>query len=608
MTIGVGDTLGQYELLEKVGHGGMAVVYRGLDLSLKREVAVKVLHHHLAEHQEARDRFEREAHAVAKLRHDNILEIFAFSGKTAEESYIVTEFIDGSTLKEFISDHSLKYAEIGAMIALQVCGALSHAHSLGVLHRDVKPENIMIRRDGVVKLTDFGIAQMLDLRRMTVTGQLLGSPAYMSPEQVEGKPLDFRTDVFAVGIVLYQLVVGDLPFRGRNPHEILKRIAECRYTDPRQANPQVGNELGRIINKAMAREKEDRYADITEMLTALEHYLAHSGITDARGELSRFFAAPVSYEVALRERLVDHLGRRGRDHLGSNRVHALECFNRVLTIDPDNADVMAELNRVSQRRRRARVAAMVVAVVAVALAAFWVRQRLTRDDVRPLGAGLAADVPAIVDAGVVAIVAPGADAMRTVLITPVDAAPAVVPIDATKIAVRERADARARPPRRKPDAAVAIVAPVVMRRFLLTVYQRNSRYRIDNGSWSTMADNEMTIEVAPGPHGVEVDNACCQPVVQEISADSVTGGKLVFNLDWLPAKVTPQCQEDPDARVTVNNRIARLGRPSVVTIPKKDSFGTVSVTVEFSSTKLGTSKVTDTMTYKENKVVTCNFD
>ena len=228
----IGKSLDKYELLERVGQGGMAVVYRGRDTSLRREVAVKVLHSHLADHKEARDRFEREAHAVAKLRHENILEIYDFSGTESDESYIVTEFIDGESLKEFITQHEIKYPEIGSMVALLVCRALSHAHGAGILHRDVKPENVMISKTGVVKLTDFGIAQMLDTHRLTVTGQLLGSPAYMSPEHVEGGRLDFRTDVFAVGILLYQLCCGELPFKGKNPHEILKKIADCQYIPP----------------------------------------------------------------------------------------------------------------------------------------------------------------------------------------------------------------------------------------------------------------------------------------------------------------------------------------------------------------------------------------
>src|SRR5688572_30381991 len=252
----------------------MAVVYKGLDTSLHREVAVKVLHPHLASHEEAKKRFEREARAVAKLRHENILEIFDYSGKDSAESYIVTEFIRGRTLKDFVAEHALGFPEIGAMITVEVCRALSHAHAGGVLHRDVKPENIMIRDDGVVKLTDFGIAQILDAQRMTVTGQLLGSPAYMAPEHVEGKQLDFRTDVFAVGILLYQLTTGELPFKGRNPHEILKRIGECRYLEARIVNPLVADRLNRIVARALARMPEDRYADVSLFLDDLNRFLA----------------------------------------------------------------------------------------------------------------------------------------------------------------------------------------------------------------------------------------------------------------------------------------------------------------------------------------------
>ena len=246
--IQVGQVLDKYELLERVGQGGMAVVYRGIDRSLKRVVAIKILHKHLSDYQEARDRFEREAQAVAKLRHENILEIFDYSGaqdaEAAGASYIVTEFIDGQTLKQVTTDRPIQFPEIGAMVVLQVCRALAHAHHVGILHRDVKPENIMVRADGVVQLMDFGISHMVHLERLTVPGQLLGSPAYMAPEHVEGRPLDYRTDVFAAGIVLYQLTTGKLPFEGKNPHEVLKRIAECRFVDPRQVNPRSGTGSG----------------------------------------------------------------------------------------------------------------------------------------------------------------------------------------------------------------------------------------------------------------------------------------------------------------------------------------------------------------------------
>src|SRR5215813_7453235 len=291
--------LEKYDILEDVGQGGMAKVFRGFDTTLGREVAVKILHPHLAEQRESKLRLQREAQAVAKLRHENILEIFDYSGPDAAESYIVTEYIHGPNLKQFLEQQGpLPYPEIAAMIIVEVCRALSHAHQKGIIHRDIKPENVMIRDDGVIKLTDFGIAQVVDKERMTVTGQLLGSPAYMSPEHVEGKPLDFRTDVFSVGILLYQLATGELPFRGKNPHEVLKRISEARYVDARIARPLVGERLGKILARMLEREPEKRYPDTAPLLEQLLAYLAEIEITDPRVELQRFFKDPAAYGKA----------------------------------------------------------------------------------------------------------------------------------------------------------------------------------------------------------------------------------------------------------------------------------------------------------------------
>ena len=282
----------RYRLIEEVGQGGMAVVFRAQDETLKREVAIKVLHQHLASEPESKARLEREAQAVAKLRHPNILEIFDYSGTSSTSSYIVTEFIDGQTLTQFLSAHTIGFPEVAALLAAEICGALGHAHGVGIIHRDVKPENVMIRRDGLVKLMDFGIAQMLDLARMTVTGQLLGSPAYMAPEIVEGKRIDFRTDVFSVGIMLYLLATGKLPFSGKNPHEVLRRITEGKFPDPRFAGRGVDENLARIMARALAHRPEDRYPDIMAMDGDLRAYLADAGLTEVRAELRGYFADP----------------------------------------------------------------------------------------------------------------------------------------------------------------------------------------------------------------------------------------------------------------------------------------------------------------------------
>jgi eukaryotic-like serine/threonine-protein kinase len=352
-------SLEKYEILEEVGHGGMAVVYRGIDINLNREVAVKVLHAHLAEDEESRQRFQREAHAVAKLRHDNIIEIYDYSGIESDESFIVTEFIHGRTLKEFLSRHPISHPEIAAMIIVEVCNALAHAHSLGIIHRDVKPENIMIRDDGRVKLTDFGIAQVIDVQRLTVTGQLLGSPAYMAPELVEGKRLDYRADVYSAGILLYQLATSELPFKGKNPHEVLKRISEGRYMDPEVANPTVGSKLSRVIRKALAHDPDNRYRDIAALRVELFDFLGDVGIKDPRDELRAYFASPAEFSRGLQERVVTALTERGKAALQSRRTpQALEFFNRVLCADPANREVSALLEQISRRRRIGRILAV----------------------------------------------------------------------------------------------------------------------------------------------------------------------------------------------------------------------------------------------------------
>ena len=359
---------GRYRLIEEVGQGGMAVVFRAHDETLKREVAVKLLHQHLAAEPESKARLEREAQAVAKLHHVNILEIFDYSGIASDAAYIVTEFIDGKTLKQLFEHRPIRHPEVAAMIAAEIGGALAHAHSVGIIHRDVKPENVMIRKDGLLKLMDFGIAQVVDLQRMTVTGQLLGSPAYMAPELIEGKPLDFRTDVFSVGIILYQLATGTLPFAGKNPHEVLRRIGEGRFPDPRTVNRLIGDGLARVMRRALARNPDDRHPDVSQFVDELHENLAEAGLTDARAELRAFFADPDAYEACLPARLSPALIDSARAHLAAGRTgRAMEIWNRVLALDPQNPQVLAALRRFENRDRWKKVALATGGAAALAL-------------------------------------------------------------------------------------------------------------------------------------------------------------------------------------------------------------------------------------------------
>jgi serine/threonine-protein kinase len=580
--IQVGTVLDKYELLERVGQGGMAIVYRGLDRSLKRQVAIKVLHKHLSDYQEARERFEREAQAVAKLRHENILEIYDYAAKSDEEAYIVTEFIDGQTLKQFITERPIAFPEVGAMVVLQVCRALAHAHAGMILHRDVKPENIMIRSDGVVKLMDFGISHIVDLERLTVTGQLLGSPAYMAPEHVEGKPIDFRTDVFAAGIVLYQLAVGRLPFEGKNPHEVLKRIAECKFVDPRVANPRIGNRLGRIILRAMAAEPADRYQAIGEMVIALESYCEESGLPGDKiaGELARYFKSPVPYEEALRARLLDHLTRRGQELLAKEQQSAaLDVFDRVLTIDPKHAKVLAILDRIGRRRRLRTGLAIAVAAGMLGAGSVLVHRQFEPPDVDEPGeaSGMSQLEPerehqvAVAQEHTPAVIVAPADAGALVATVHVDAGSAAeVEVDA--------------PP-------MVAVTPTKLIVFPTT----GSSIAIGDGAFTPYVDGQViTLD-----HDAKVTarNDCCLDKSATIKSGDATA---TFQLTYKPARVLPKCDHQVD--VKVDGKPATLGVESSVYFG--DSLiGNKGIDVVF----IGTSKETQHLTVVHAQVyeVTC---
>jgi eukaryotic-like serine/threonine-protein kinase len=590
VSLQVGQVLDKYELLERVGQGGMAIVYRGIDRSLKRVVAVKVLHKHLSDYQEARDRFEREAQAVAKLRHENILEIFDYSGaKAAEEagsSYIVTEFIDGRTLKQIITDRPITFPEIGAMVVLQVCRALAHAHAAGILHRDVKPENIMIRSDGIVKLMDFGISHMLDLERLTVTGQLLGSPAYMAPEHVEGRQLDFRTDIFAVGIVLYQLAVGRLPFEGKNPHEVLKRIAECKFVDPRQANPQVGNRLGRIILRAMAAMPDGRYPNVGEMLTALEGYLEESGIAadKVNGELARYFESPGPYEQAFETRLVEHLTGVGQKLLGGdNRSAALDVFDRVLTIDPENEKVLGILDGLNRRRRLRGLLAGVGVAAVIGGSAYALERKL-----QPVPSGVSYELgesPQIVQ---------HSEDRTQEVVPPIDQ-PAPVVDDAAPVITPGSGSVTApvidAPPTNPGVATTIRVFP-----------RTNAVYQLTGETtWIPIENGQFTLPLTK-PQELTIRNLsnCCQDMT-----DTVTpGAERTFTTPWLPARVVAHCK-DSTASVSIDGRLAKLGAP--VDIPLKPTGDrSKTVTVVFTSEHASTDPKIITVTANETQDVTCD--
>ncbi|MDI3282997.1 serine/threonine-protein kinase [Polyangium sp. 15x6] len=398
--------LAKYELIEEIGHGGMATVYRARDVRLGREVAIKLIHKHLRENTEVAARFVAEARAAAKLRHPGIVEVYDVSSEEDGERYLVVELCRGTTLRKILQRHRDMPAEIGASIVLVLCEALEHAHACGIVHRDVKPENVLVelpadrtsesraRVDKVdetpvpdaprstprpvpsragdlgvlIKLTDFGIAKILDAQGVTSTGQVLGSPAHMAPEQIEAGEVDGRTDVFALGVLMYECLVGHLPFEGKNPAQVLRRVLENDYPRADHERPTVGGRFARIIDGALAHAAADRIAGPGKLGELIRAELEVLGITDPRREIEAYFEDPAGYADALTTRLVSCLVARGEAaRKTGDRTGAAADFNRAHALAPNDLAILKRVTSLSASAERQKLVRRMAGLVAGAL-------------------------------------------------------------------------------------------------------------------------------------------------------------------------------------------------------------------------------------------------
>ncbi|HYF95689.1 MAG TPA: Stk1 family PASTA domain-containing Ser/Thr kinase [Symbiobacteriaceae bacterium] len=261
----------RYRIDERIGGGGMSLVYKAHDLQLDRSVAVKVLRGQFGTDEDFVRRFRREAQNAASLSHPNVVQIFDV-GRDDEQYFIVMELVEGQTLKAMIqSQGPLPIAE-ATRIAVEILAALSHAHTNRIVHRDIKPHNILIARDGRVKVTDFGIARATTTDTVTHTGSIMGSAHYFSPEQANGQPTGEKSDIYSTGIVLYEMVTGGVPFQGESPITVALKHIRDRVVPPSQLNSEVPAELDAIVLRALEKDPEDRYPSADEMREALEQF------------------------------------------------------------------------------------------------------------------------------------------------------------------------------------------------------------------------------------------------------------------------------------------------------------------------------------------------
>ena len=284
------QTVGRYEITGELGRGAMGVVYKALDPTIGRTVALKTmrLDVHGLDAEEMVRRFQNEARAAGVLNHPNIVTIYD-AGQEDGIFYIAMEFIEGTTLHELLAEKHVLPTDEVVQITRQICRGLDYAHSNGIVHRDVKPANIMLTPNGTVKIMDFGIAKTGG--QVTNTGQVLGTPNYMAPEQVKGRPLDGRSDLFSLGVILYEMLTGEKPFVGQNVTTIIYKIVNETPITPRDLDVTVHPGLNAIVTKALAKAPDDRYQSGAELIRDIENYkLAGTGRISSTGA---FAPAPV---------------------------------------------------------------------------------------------------------------------------------------------------------------------------------------------------------------------------------------------------------------------------------------------------------------------------
>ncbi|MBI3180042.1 MAG: serine/threonine protein kinase, partial [Deltaproteobacteria bacterium] len=307
--------IGRYEIRRGLGRGAMGSVYLAFDAKVGREVAIKVLQRDVAQNEKHRMRFDREARAIGALHHPNIVEIYDYGGSPDHYLYLVMELIHGPDTGRLCREHGPFPESVLAAVGCELAAALSHAHRAGLIHRDIRPENVFLDRGRLV-LADFGIAKAIvadnPLGREAASPKtdVVGTPGFMAPEQLLGQPLDGRTDLFALGALLYYLASKRLPYPAESPYELMKEFRETRPLPLSELRPDLSDDASLLVQACLEVSKEHRPARADLVRKKLRQILDDLGAPDVRDVLAKYEASPLEFRIADRERAVAHLVQR----------------------------------------------------------------------------------------------------------------------------------------------------------------------------------------------------------------------------------------------------------------------------------------------------------